>query len=268
VARTQAAPRRVAVRTELALAEVIPEPGRPHRRLLRLDGEDSAHVDLRDPTHLDFTYVRRLGDVVDAIAPARRAIDVVHVGGGGFTLPRYVEATRPGSRSEVAEIDPGILAVAREHLGLRTGPGLRVRVADGRAVLRRRRAESADLVVVDAFVGEEIPAHLATVECAALARRALRLGGIYAVNVIDAPPLTAARELAATLDEVFGHLAIVAARKVIRGRQGGNLVLLASRRALPVDALRTRALRGAAPELVVAAEAARAFVGGARARHD
>lgn len=256
------------VRTALALAEVIPEPGRPHRRLLRLDGEDSAHADLRDPTYLDFAYVRRLGDVVDVLAPPGRAIDAVHVGGGGFTLPRYIAATRPGSRSEVAEIDPGILALAREHLGLRTGPELRVRVADGRAVLRRRRAGSADLVVVDAFVGEEVPAHLATVECAALARRVLRPGGICAFNVIDAPPLTAARGLAATLHAVFPHLAIVAARKVVRGRQGGNVVLLASRRALPVDVLRTRALRGPAPELVLGGADAVAFAGGARPRHD
>jgi spermidine synthase len=246
----------------------VPEPGRPWRRLLRLDGEDAAHVDLRDPARLEFAYVRRLGDLADVLAPRGRPLDALFLGGGAFTLPRYVAATRPGSRSVVAEIDPGILDLARAHLGLRTSPALRVRVADARTVLARRRPGTTDLVVLDAFRGEDVPAHLATLECARLARRALRDGGAYAVNVIDAPPLHAARAHAATLRVAFGHVAVVAARKVVRGRQGGNVVFVASSAPLPADALRTRALRGPSPELVLAGADVEAFAAGARPLRD
>src|SRR3954454_14989556 len=82
--------RTVTRHTDLALAEVIPEHGRPWRRTLRLDGEDASHVDLRDPRRIDWAYVRRLADAADALAPAGAAIDALHVGGGGFTLPRYI----------------------------------------------------------------------------------------------------------------------------------------------------------------------------------
>jgi spermidine synthase len=261
-------PERVECETDLAWAQVIPEDGRPWRRLLRLDDEDCSHVDLRDPTRLDFAYVRRLGDVVDVVAPPNAPIDALHLGGGGFTLPRYVAATRPGSRQVVAEVDAALVALAREHLGLRPSPVLRVRHADARAVLARHRAASADLVVLDAYVGTEIPAHLATLEFAELARRALRPGGVFAANVIDAPPMAVTRALAATLRAVFPHVALVAARKLVRGRQGGNAVLLAAGRPLPVESLRTRALRGGAPELVVSGPELDAFAGGAAPSRD
>jgi hypothetical protein len=259
---------RVERQTDLAWAQVLPESGRPWRRLLRLDDEDCSHVDLRDPTNLDFAYVRRLGDVVDVLAPRGAPIDALHLGGGGFTLPRYVAATRHGSRQVVAEVDAGLVALAREHLGLRPSPVLRVRHADARAVLARRGPASADLVVLDAYVGTQIPAHLVTTGFAAAARRAVRPGGILAANVIDAPPMDATRKLAATLGTAFEHVALVAARKLVRRRQGGNAVLLASLRPLPVRALATRALRGDAPALVVDGPDLDAFVDGAPPSHD
>ncbi|MDQ5808984.1 MAG: spermidine synthase, partial [Actinomycetota bacterium] len=102
------------------------DPRRPTGRFLLLDERESSHVDLADPTWLEFAYVRRIADVVDRVRPKV----VVHLGGGACTLARYVLATRPGSVNEVYERDEGVLRVAREHLGLRTHPRLRVRIGD------------------------------------------------------------------------------------------------------------------------------------------
>jgi spermidine synthase len=252
---------RVRVRTVLADAEVIPEPARPWRRLLRLDGEDASHVDLRDPTWLEFAYVRRLADLADLLAPPGAPLRVLHLGGGACTLARYVQATRPRSRQEVAEPDGALLELARTHLGLRTSPALRVRVLDGREVLERRAPGTADLVVLDAFVGTQIPEQLVDAGAVAAARRALRPGGVLAANVVDVPPLPAARALASRLAEAFDHVAITATRKVVRVRQGGNVVLAGSSDPLPVPALRARALRGPVPELVLDGQAARTWAG-------
>ena len=60
-----------------------------------LDDLRHAYVDLADPTYLEFAYMRLLGDVVDAVAPHGEPIDAVHLGGGGFTIPRYLATTRP-----------------------------------------------------------------------------------------------------------------------------------------------------------------------------
>lgn len=259
----------VELQTAYALAQVIPEPGRPWRRLLRLDGEDCSHVDLRDPTAIDFAYVRRLADLCDLLAPRGEPLDAVHLGGGGFTLPRYVLATRPRARNEVAEIDPGLVELARAELGLRSERGLRVRVLDGRELLERRDPASADVVVLDAFHGTAVPRHLTTAEFVASARRALRPGGAFAANVIDVPPLEVARAVAAAAAEVFEQVAVIATRKTIRGRQGGNVVVLAAAAGvLPLAELGRRALRGGVPELVISDAELTRWLGGARPFRD
>lgn len=77
----------------------------PAGRTLVLDDLRHAVV-ADDPTVLALTYVRRIGDLVDTAGPPGAPLDVLHLGGGGFTLPRYVSATRPGSRNLVVELDP------------------------------------------------------------------------------------------------------------------------------------------------------------------
>ena len=70
-----------------------------------VDGRPQSHVDLADPTRLAFDYVRRMGDVVDALGDPGAPVRAIHVGGAGMTLPRYLAATRPGSRQTVLEPD-------------------------------------------------------------------------------------------------------------------------------------------------------------------
>ncbi len=206
-------------------ARVVTEDpaGRPTGRTLVLDDLRHAYVDLADPAHLEFRYTRQIGDVADRLAPRGRPIAALHLGGGGFTLPRYVEATRPGSRNVVLEVDRRVVALGRERLGLRTGPALRVRVGDARVGVRDAPAGSRDLVVGDAFGSLAVPWHLATREFLADVRRVLRPGGVYALNLIDQPPNRFARAEAATLRAVFAHVAVA-----VPPDGGGNFVMLAS----------------------------------------
>jgi len=250
--------------TDFGKAEVRVDRHHPGGRLLLVDGQESSYVDLEDPTRLDFAYVRRIGDLLDLHGEPGAPMHVVHVGGGGFTLPRYLAATRPGSRSVTFERDGGLVDVAREALGLRTSARMRVRVGDGRELLAALPERSADAVVVDAFDGPLVPAHLTTVEFVREVRRVLRPGGLCVVNVIDIPPLELARAEAATLLAAFPHGAILAPRRLLRGREGGNVVLAASSRPLSLDGLRERAAQAEQPEDVLAGAELVAFTGGAR----
>ncbi len=138
-------------------ANVVADPDRPAGRTLMLDDLRHSYVDLRDPRHLEFAYTRWMGDAIDAMRPPGEPLDAVFVGGGGFTLPRYLAATRPGSHSRVLEVDQQLVDLARAELGLRTGPDLRVEVGDARVTLRGEPGGSADLVVGDAFGGRSVP---------------------------------------------------------------------------------------------------------------
>ena len=215
-------------------AQVLTDPARQSGRVLMLDDLRHSYVDLNDPRHLEFDYTRWIGDALDGMRPAGRPLDALFVGGGGFTLPRYVAATRPGSRSRVLEVDPQLVDLAREQLGLRTGPALAVRTGDARVTLRDEPDDSADVVVGDAFGGRTIPWHLATAEFVADVRRVLRPGGLYLLNVIDRGELALLRAEAATLLRQFADVALVAQPGPDgRGPGGGNLVLIASERPLP-----------------------------------
>ncbi len=244
--RGRPAPAPVTLQTAHALAEVIADPRHPSSRTLLLDGREAGQVDLADPRVLGFAYMRRIADLIDAFRPAGSAIDVLHAGGGACALPRYVAATRPRSRQIVWELDPDVVALAREHLGLRGFPGLRVKVGDAAEQIRLRPERSADLVIGDAFDGPHVPASLSTQGFADEVRRVLRPAGVYALNVIDVPPLEEVAVHDALVRERFAHVAWVAPSGVLRRRSPGNVVMLASDVALPLVAVR-RAAAAAVP---------------------
>jgi hypothetical protein len=106
-------------------ARVEAGDARPGGRALLLDDLRHSYVDLGEPRHLELAYTRWMGDAIDSMRPARAPLRAIFLGGGGFTLPRYVNATRPGSLARVFEVDPKVVELARRELGLRTGPALR-----------------------------------------------------------------------------------------------------------------------------------------------
>ena len=231
------------------VAELVADAGRPRAWTLHVDGIPQSHVDLDDPLYLEFEYMRRLGHLADLAAPDGQPLRVLHLGGGGLTLARYVAAARPGSSQLAVESDGPLVDLVRRRLPLdqparsagRHAPRVRIRVGDARAVLAQVRAGSFDMVIADLFTGAQTPAHVTTVEFAAAAAAALAPAGIFAANMGDGPPLAHARARVATVRAVFPYACLIADPGVLRGRRFGNLVLAASRRRLPLGALAGRA---------------------------
>ncbi|MGP3984687.1 spermidine synthase [Streptomyces sp. KR80] len=223
------------------VAELVPDRDRPRAWTLFLDGAPQSHVDLDDPTYLDFAYQRRLGHIADLAAPPGSPLQAVHLGGGAFTLARYIAATRPRSAQQIVESDARLVQLIRRELPLPSGVRIRVRGGDARQGLGKVPYGWADLVIADVFSDARTPGHLTSTEFVAEARRALRAGGCYAVNIADGPPLAHLRAQIATVRTVFPHACLVAEPAVLRGRRFGNAVLLASDRDLPVAELTRRA---------------------------
>jgi len=212
-------------RVGLGAAELVADPDRPRSWTLLVDGTPQSHVDLDDPTHLEFEYVRWLGHVADLAAAG--PLNVLHLGGGAWTMARYLAATRPGSRQRVVELDVALVEFVRARLPSE-GSGIRVRTGDARAVLTSLTSDSVDLIVVDVFAGAQIPAHLTTVEFVTEAARVLRPGGTYAANLADGAALAFARSQAATVASVFAETMLIGSPQVFRGRRFGNFVLAAT----------------------------------------
>ncbi|MFD0775059.1 spermidine synthase, partial [Streptomonospora algeriensis] len=110
--------------------ELIRDADRAGSWLLLVDGTPQSHVDLSDPTYLDFEYVQRIGHTIDLAFPAGRQIRALHLGAGALTLARYIAATRPGSRQRAVDNNPRLIELVRESLPWGRRTDLRVGTGD------------------------------------------------------------------------------------------------------------------------------------------
>jgi hypothetical protein len=218
------------------------DPQRPSGRLLRQGDMDASYVDLADARHLEFDYLRWARLILQSFG-ARR---VLHVGGAACALPRALLAVDSESRHEVFELDERVVQFAREHLGLRRQPGLRLRVGDGRAALAQRADASAEAVVIDAFIGARVPRHLVTRE--ALADCA-RVAPLTLVNVVDTAGWRDARAVAAALADAYTNVAALGPGT----RRGGNVVLFGAATEPRYRQLEGRAASDASPARLIPA---------------
>jgi len=246
------------VETPYHCATIMEDPTRGGGRLLMLDTLAHSYVDLDNPSHLEFPYSRAFADVVDSMTQ-EGPVRALHIGGGGFSFPRYLAATRPGTTSTVLELDPGLVKLSRERLGLSTGPALQVQTGDARVLIGAFAGTRNDIVVGDAFSGLAVPWHLTTVEFASAVRAALRPGGTYVLNLIDYPPFRFARAEIATLAKVFDHVAILAPPRLLAGERSGNIVLAASDSPIDPETVTRRVATRQGMERVLVGAAARQF---------
>ncbi|MGA4849005.1 spermidine synthase [Streptomyces sp. G5(2025)] len=259
----EAATEAVVEKVDGGLAELIPDRDRPRAWTLLLDGAPQSHVDLDDPAYLDFEYQRRIGHIADLVAPVGKPIRAVHLGGGAFTLARYIAATRPRSTQQIVERDTALIQLVRRELPLDPQARVRVRGTDAREGLTKIADGWADLVIADVFSGARTPAHLTSTEFLTDVRRVLAPGGYYAANLADGPPLAHLRGQLATAAALFPELALVADPAVLRGKRFGNAVLLGCDRALPVAELTRRSASDPHPARVEHGRGLRDFSGGA-----
>lgn len=235
--------------TDHGTAKLMPDVDRRRAWLLTVDGAPQSYVDLDEPARV-------------------LELQVLHLGGGAMTLPRYVSRTRPGSRQDVVEADRALLDLVAEHLPLPDGAGVTTHGADARAWLEAAPADSADVLVADVFGGSRVPARLASVGYVREAARVLRADGVYVANLADAAPFPFLRAQLAGFATLFEELALIAEPGVLRGRRFGNAVLVAAHRPLDTATLARRTAADAFPARVEHGSALRAFVGDARPVRD
>ena len=153
-------------------------------KVLFLDALPHSYVSLEDPTLLVYSYAKVTTDIATHLA-RRSSLRVLFVGGGGYTLPRYLEVTYPDSVIEVIEIDPEVTGVAFEYLGIQPDTRIVTYNEDARMAVPRLPNGEYDLVVGDAFNDITVPYHLTTREFNEQIMALLNEQGIYAISVAD-----------------------------------------------------------------------------------
>ncbi|MFX4272053.1 spermidine synthase [Propionibacteriaceae bacterium Y1685] len=228
------------------------------------NGTEQSWIDPDDPTRLEYDYVQRIADALDAHAPTGERLRVIHVGGAGMTLARYVCATRPSSAQIVLEPDAELTQQVREKVPLPRNSGIKVRPVDGRSGIAAMREDFADVIIIDAFAGPYVPAELTTVEFHADVRRVLTSSGTVMINITDKHPFGYARRVVAGVAEVFGDVILSAESATLKGRRFGNLIILGGKAPLPYRQLSSSAAGGAFPYRLITGEHLTKFLAGAR----
>jgi spermidine synthase len=143
------------------------------------DGPSQSIVKVGDPRHLELPYARVLPACL-AFAPDPRRVLIVGLGGG--TLPRFLHSHFPEMMVDVVELDPAVVALAKEYCGFEEDPRLRVFVDDGRDFIEASRG-GYDVIILDSFDTDSIPTHLSTLEFVCIVKGALAPEGIVIANV-------------------------------------------------------------------------------------
>ncbi|MBL8382566.1 MAG: fused MFS/spermidine synthase [Burkholderiales bacterium] len=191
-----------------------------------------------DPGYLHFRYAR-LALAGAALVETPRRMLVVGLGGG--SLPMFLRQHYPEATIDAVDVDPAVVAVAREHFGLREDARLRTHVADGRAFVDAAPAGQYDLVILDAYGSERVPEHLTTVEFLGAVRRALDPDGVLVSNLWNGWYNRRYEAMLRTHEAAFAEVHVLDSRQEVNH----VVIALARARGLGADALAARAAAAA-----------------------
>ncbi len=156
-----------------------------------------------------------VGLTLRALQDAQPQLRIGVVGLGCGVLATY---GRPGDRFDMIEINPAVVEIAEQHFSFLQDSAATIQnhLGDGRLVLERMTDARFDLLVLDAFSSDAIPAHLLTREAFALYKSRITDHGVLAIHIsnnhLDLSPLVHRLSADAGLDS-----------RVIRSKSERNL---------------------------------------------
>ncbi len=227
----------------LNIEPVKSERGEGYR--LVLDRLTHSYI-FEDPHTLEYDYEAVYGVLAEYMSQqlaGKRPMNTLNIGGGGYTMPRFIYEVYPDAQVDVVEIDPAVTEVNTKYFGLNPDGPIRTYNMDARVFFARGAdGNRYDLIFGDAFNDYSIPYHLTTLEFTNLIQDHLTPNGVYALNTID--DTADGRLLSSflrTLQEVFDHVELSPAGQEW-GNEGRNtFVILASDSPLNISAWRTAA---------------------------
>ncbi|MDL2275974.1 fused MFS/spermidine synthase, partial [Desulfosarcina sp. OttesenSCG-928-G10] len=172
----------------LKILEGLNAEGRKVRCLLTDPGGTAQSCMFpEDPDALVFQYTRHYAIGWHMVPDAK---DFLMLGGGGYSVPKYLLAQKPDAMMDVVEIDPAVTAAAENFFCLKKNPRLRIFHEDARVFLNRHARSNPpaqyDVIMGDTFTSSyNIPFHLGTVECAEKIKTLLRDDGVFICNIIS-----------------------------------------------------------------------------------
>lgn len=187
----------------------------PDKRRFMQDKLMHSEVIMGDVNNLQYFHTIIFAAVTHGLSDHKEKLSVMHIGGGGYVFPQYIEKNWPGSRNDVAEIDPGVTKAAHQAFGLAQDTSINTITMDARnyvdELLRKKQTILYDFICEDAFSDYSVPYQLVTKEFNEKIFNILTDDGVYMINSIDI--YNSARFLGAyvnTLEQTFPYVYVIA----------------------------------------------------------
>lgn len=187
-----------------------------NEKLLRQGGMDTRH-----PDRLLFEYYRM--SLMALVFLENDPADILVVGLGAGSIPKYLNKYFPHASIDVVEIDPEVLSVAQKYFAFRENDRMKVYIQDGRMFIKRAK-KKYDLVLLDAYRNGSIPFHLTTKEFLAEVKKALKPGGVVTSNILSPRANAFHDSMIVTYQDAFEHL------HIFNGTESQNYVFVATDR--------------------------------------
>jgi spermidine synthase len=215
-------------------------------KVLTLDHLVHSYSNANKTDDLKYPYEQIDAEVAEFIVKRDGQVRYLLMGGGGYTMPRYLINKYPADKAmvDVVEIDPMVTYAAENLMGLGTNTLVRSYNYDARQFLTERsiNEQKYNIIQADAFNDFSVPYHLTTKEFGALVKRHLTDDGVYLVNMIDGGQAEFARTLIRTVGANFPYLYFCPTNKAYDGITLNTMLLIASPK--PLDETALRAARG------------------------
>lgn len=208
---------------------------KPDTRAFMQDKLMHSQIIMDDALNLQYSYEQIYAAVTHLLSQDQETLSVLVIGGGGYVFPRYVEKVWPGSRVDVAEIDPRVTHAATRAFGLEPDTTINTFTMDARnyvSQLLQQQTEDQkiqyDFIYEDALDDYSIPYQLTTKEFNDKIFRILTDTGVYMIELIDIfDSGLFVGSFINTLEQTFPYVHVVTKRKSLSARN--TFVIIAAK---------------------------------------
>jgi spermidine synthase len=207
-------------------------------RVLSFGGHRQSSMYLDAPFDNDFEYPSYFHIALAVKPDAKRALAI---GLGGGTVVKRMWRDYPDMLVDAVELDPEVVDVAHRFFELPEDARIRVFVEDGRHFLESRQ-DVYDIVVIDVFDEDRVPAQLTDAEFVRTLRSRLAGDGVVSYNFMgttEGDGSAPFRELFRTLSEAWSRVWVFVVDEGVESRDS-NITLFATDAALSTTQLRER----------------------------
>jgi len=165
--------------------------------------------------------------------------DVLLIGGGGYSYPKYFISHYEEKTMDVVEIDEEVTEIAKKYFflgdlikeyNLKENERLKIYSEDGRTYLNKN-TKKYDAILNDSFSGLIPPENLTTIEAIKKIKSSLSENGLYLTNIISSLDEKNSKFLRAevkTLNEIFKNVYVVQCFPIVPGSEIQNFMVIAS----------------------------------------